>query len=281
MKLNDHTLSLMSIVIAGLAVALSQFPPIYTFFQKEVIEIGNNPEIYITHSFGNIGITKRTTIKNVGSASGEINKLGLYIAKKDDVTNGMFFPARYFYKKEKDLMAIERGKIGFSEFFISPSTSWDQDTVFYRRDSIREYEQRGKIERMAIDEHIAWEDNLRENEFMDDDEIYEYETTNPLKFSELLRTDIQEFIKLRLSWLESGEYILVEHVQHDDDRTSSYYSFNISTSTIAALDDVSKRHNYFIDKYSEVPKGSYLDLLLFEPSKKMKKSLDNVLKSLH
>ncbi|BBO93207.1 hypothetical protein [Desulfosarcina ovata] len=278
-KNKEFYLSVISIAIAASAVVLSQFPPIYTYFEKAKIEIGRNPQIHIGHSYGNIGITKQITIKNMGDKSGEIEKIRIFVCLKNKIENGVLFPAKYYLKKEIDSFMMNRAKINISEFFLNPNSSWDETTVFFNEFNHTNQEQYRNIAEKALSERNKWEWNLRHEKNMDDDAIIDYESAHPMKFSDQLSQDIQKYIELRLKWFVKGEYYLVEYITHNGEVTTTYYTFSVSNSTLRALQKISKSHNYFIDEFSDVPKGIIENLSSVSLERETKDRLLSVIKS--
>ena len=83
-RINKLNIYKLSALLSILAILLSQFPPIYSFFQKPKIEIRSDlNQIAIFHNFGKLRMQNWIQLKNDGWASESITDIYLYLEKKD------------------------------------------------------------------------------------------------------------------------------------------------------------------------------------------------------
>ena len=84
----------LSFLVAALALLLSQFKPLYTYFERAELIVELNENLYITHNMGVLYLTPTISYGNNGSKSGSFKDFDILI--KNDQGYAKVLEARYF-----------------------------------------------------------------------------------------------------------------------------------------------------------------------------------------
>jgi hypothetical protein len=88
--------TIIALIISFLAIVLSQFRPIYNIFDKPVIKTKYASNIKINHYYGFLNISEYVNFQNTGKTSGNIEKMYLFMRKKDDPSFSQILEGKYF-----------------------------------------------------------------------------------------------------------------------------------------------------------------------------------------
>ena len=137
-----------SAICAGIALALSQFPPVVTWFKpRRLLEVETLTRIVLTHRVGNPNLGLYVSIRNAGKAEVRIRRISLAL-KRDDVDLGVF-PGQNYYEtmtsKETTLLVAFTLKSGdiwahtlnFLNVFDRATDKWYRQSESKLRDNIQ------------------------------------------------------------------------------------------------------------------------------------------------
>ena len=133
----------LSLGVAALAVVLSQFPPLMTYYASPEFELVADSPINVSHNLGEIVLSPYLQIKNSGDAEGTVSKIELIVSKKGDSSFKKGMRAQIYYLKPS---AISPGQlpvqIPFSNISIQPGETWEAYVDFFKAHDVS---RRGKI----------------------------------------------------------------------------------------------------------------------------------------
>jgi len=92
--INKDLVAWLSLIIAGFAVLLSQFKPIYTYFEKADILVTIGDRVEVTHNLGLLYFTTDIAFQNRGPVSGDVKTINIFITDGNDFSKVM--KCRYF-----------------------------------------------------------------------------------------------------------------------------------------------------------------------------------------
>ena len=110
-------------VFAALAIALSQFPPIYLWFRPRRLEVEIHSRIQITHKVGNPNVGMYVSIRNTGGRELRIRSFKMTLTR--DNSFSVTLPAEsYFENPSSQSSAL------FAPFSLRPGETWAHRTWF-------------------------------------------------------------------------------------------------------------------------------------------------------
>ncbi|MCL5266865.1 MAG: hypothetical protein M1469_02030 [Bacteroidetes bacterium] len=133
--------TIVAVVVSVLALVLSQFPPLHTYFSKPGIVITLPSRPVISHRFGYLFAYCFVQAFNQGDAPGRIEKIRLYIAKKDSTGPKQVLTATSIRDYSN---AREGGRpldLPLGEVTIQPGENWQAQLVFTPTMSTKEEEE--------------------------------------------------------------------------------------------------------------------------------------------
>ncbi|MGE0645658.1 MAG: hypothetical protein AB7P24_18520 [Nitrospira sp.] len=114
-----------TVVMAFLAIVLSQLPPVVLWFRPKRLEIEVHSRLVVTHKVGNPNLSLFLSLRNIGG-----RRLWIQEAQLDVWRDGIFlgsFPAQAYFAS-----ASSNDSILFTPFALSPDEAWAHVTNFLR-----------------------------------------------------------------------------------------------------------------------------------------------------
>jgi len=193
-----------SFIVALLALALSQLPPIHLMFRRPKLEAEVYSQMHITHKVGNPNAQLHLILSNTGGRILKIRGIDLHF--KRSKTDEFNLPAKNYYQLPGD-----KETVLFTSFKLKPGEEWAHAVNFlnfYSRDDDKLYRQ--------------LESNLR-LDIVDKRELIEDKnkmvTADDANIQPLLK-----FFARKFKW-HSGEYEMTLNVQTDPPNALSNISF--------------------------------------------------------
>ena len=127
--------SFWAVVVAAIAVLLSQLPPIPAWFKKAKLEIELYSKIYITHKVGNPNLQLHLIINNIGGRKVRIKDISATIERDDNLVATL--PAQNYLQNQTD-----KSTLLFTTFSLKPTDEWAHIINllnFFNRDNENEY----------------------------------------------------------------------------------------------------------------------------------------------
>lgn len=246
---NKNFFSIAALSVSVLAVILSQFRPLYEYFDKAELEVIIETPLHISHDWGNLFLTQFIQIENSGKASGSIKKSVIYLEKNGSKEFKKVIPGQYYISETLTASSYQMpNKKPFRNISIRPGGIWESRVAFYQR---LKKDKRDKITRFS---------NKISGQLKSIFDI-------PLVISEIgdtLYQDISHFMEYNLNGFNPGEYYLIFIFWDDDSKDPikiKGYSFFVSQSDIEILKK--KIEVYKIGEGIVKPKTQHLG---FEPN---------------
>lgn len=176
------------VVFAGLALLLSQLPPISSWKKKMKIDFDLFSRIALTHKVGNPNIELHTVVRNIGNQPVRIKNILAHITRDGEKITVL--PTANFIRDD-----AEQQNILFTGFTLFPNQEWShviQLFKYFGRDEEKEYR---ALEGALKDEIIT----KRAQAGTDNNELVEASTENV--------APLINFFDQRFIWF-SGEYDL-------------------------------------------------------------------------
>ena len=210
-----------AVVVAGLALILSQLPPVLSWFRRAKLDIDVYSRIGITHKVGNPNVTVHLILSNVGGRSLRIQSVSLDISR--DGERVFSLPMQNYYEKPDS-----KGTLLATPFQLRPDEDWSHSgnfLNFFNRDDERRYKAMESAIRTNIqDKHDPVSDQLAEA----DEEFVE---------------PILAFFQEKFSWTD-GEYEVQINVLSDKVVASKKYRFTLFETESQELRKLADHYKY-------------------------------------
>lgn len=124
-----------SAVVAGVALLLSQLPPLHVLFRKARLSCEAFSRMHITHKVGNPNAQWHLIIENTGGRSLRIKEISLHFRKAGGT--GFELPAQSYLRTPDSTDAVM-----FTPFRLAPGEEWAHIISFFNlftRDDEKEY----------------------------------------------------------------------------------------------------------------------------------------------
>lgn len=219
---------LLTLLVAAIAVALSQFPPAYEWFYSSDIEVNTEEAFVLTpNAASGISVAKHFSATNTGEEPGRVIDVLLNITDNQGKVLFLSKASRFRLPKVNQFSGQEWSE--FSPFPLSPYNTWSHliafnktlrshelDSLYYLQDLMREEQQEWKLE---------MEDKGYDFDSFDED--------IPLfKVSDKLLEEINSTITKKIPWFKVGEYNLYEVTITDSSEVVKSYAFTITKRDI-------------------------------------------------
>ncbi len=188
-------LEFWSIVIAFIAILLSQVPPVKLWFKKAKLEIDTYESLWISHHIGNPLVQINLILKNVGGRTISVNKIFINVFRDGEKINILHL--KNYLDKLNDTSYLQFGK-----FELKPNEDWNHGARFlnfFSREDSKKYKE--------ADRKIK-------------NEIEKLKTpTEPNKIIKVDKSFTKPFIELfdkHFQW-KDGNYSLDIHVETEND----------------------------------------------------------------
>jgi len=204
--------SLWAVVIAAIAIVLSQMPPIQTLVRRAKVEMELYSRIHITHKVGNPNVQLHLMLTNVGGRSVRIK--GTTLTLKRDGKDIAVLPAQNYLQNPDD----NKTTVMFTSFALKSKEEWAHIVNFLNYFS-RPDEKKYKSAEALLKDDLFEKRELPENK----DRLVEAEESHVSKFIDMFN---EKFV-----WLP-GEYELRVSVEASDEKanTSKNYRFTLFES---------------------------------------------------
>ena len=198
---------LWSVIVASLAIILSQLPPLHILFRKSKLDLEIHSRIFLSHSIGNPWLQINLIIRNIGGKTLRIQNIYVNILRDNKKIGEL--KAENYYSQPTNNQSIL-----LTNFNLKPDEEWNQLTHFINyldQNDARKYEEaniklQNEIHQQqqkfgkdhlakASDEYINPFNQLFEEKFIWQPGDYEIEviiTSNHIKLSRKYRFIIFE-----------------------------------------------------------------------------------------
>jgi len=191
----DRVLSIAALVVSGIAVALSQVHPLYTYLDKPKLGMSVTPTLQIYHVWGNLGLTPFIQVSNSGKAAGTMTRIEMLLERKGDSSFKYRLASQTYYLKPTSLAPGQiPTQVPFGPFTVAPDTSWESFVNFYRPFS---KEQQDRIATLGSTMDAQLRDQFRPGD------------PTPKRIRPELHQDVVKFSETNLAGFGLGEYYLL------------------------------------------------------------------------
>jgi hypothetical protein len=214
--------SFWAVVVATIAIALSQVPPIRMWFKRPNLDIEVHTRILITHKVGNPNAQLHVIISNIGGRTLRLRAIKLDFAR--DRQYLFTLPLQNYYQGPTDKQTVL-----FTPTTLKPEADWSHVANFlnfFNRADERRYRDA--------------ESNLRQN-ILDKRGLH---VPNELIEADLEYIEpLNAFFEEKFGW-QPGEYEVTVTAEADKATTSRKYLFTIFESESAELRGVMDNYKY-------------------------------------
>lgn len=110
-------------VVAGLALILSQLPPVVLWFRPRRLEVEVHSRIQVTHKVGNPNVGMFVSIRNTGGRELRIRSLRIVLARDNNSLANL--PAQNYFESPSS-----QSTVLFVPFTLKPGDTWEHGTNF-------------------------------------------------------------------------------------------------------------------------------------------------------
>lgn len=110
-------------VVAGLALVLSQLPPVVLWFRPRRLEVEVHSRIQITHKVGNPNVGMFVSVRNTGGRELRIRSLRIVLARDNSQLANL--PAQNYFESPSS-----QSSVLFVPFTLKPGDTWAHGTNF-------------------------------------------------------------------------------------------------------------------------------------------------------
>ncbi|MDH5630959.1 MAG: hypothetical protein OEY96_12480 [Gammaproteobacteria bacterium] len=236
--------SFWAVVVAALAVLLSQIPPLHIIFRKARIEIEPYSRLALTHRVGNPNLQLHLIISNIGGRRLRVKNIEAIVSR--DGSQVASLPVQNYYQTKSDTNTVL-----FTRFTIEPNEDWGHTVNFlnwFARDEEREYRE--------MEGRLKADINQKRSRMAGD--VTELIEADPGNVSPL-----QAFFKDKFIWTAS-EYELVIKVTTDVEKANleQKFRFTIFEYYETELRKITDEYKYGAGIYweSNTPQTVFIDL---------------------
>ena len=115
--------SLWAVVVAAIAVVLSQIPPIKELLKKAKLDLEVYSKISITHKVGNPNLQLHLILSNIGGRNVRVKDINVSISSDGNFLATL--PAQNYLQKQND-----QSTLLFTTFSLKPGQEWAHITNF-------------------------------------------------------------------------------------------------------------------------------------------------------
>ncbi len=110
-------------VVAGLALVLSQLPPVVLWFRPRRLEVEVHSRLQLTHKVGNPNIAMFVSVRNTGGRELRIRSISIAVTRDSVALSS--FPAQHFFETSSS-----QSSVLFVPFALKPGETWAHPTSF-------------------------------------------------------------------------------------------------------------------------------------------------------
>lgn len=229
-----------AVIVAAIAVILSQLPPIKVWFKKAKLDLEVYSKISITNKLGNPNLQLHLILTNIGGRNTRIKDITVALSR--DGTQLLSLPAQNYLQNQNN-----KNNLLFTNFSLQPNQEWAHIInflQFFDREKEKDFQE--LVKDMRAD-YKKQSDAIKANE---EDREKLKEKTEAIEHPEDLTARAFNFFRLNFIW-ESGEYLMEINVTTSDDtaNTSKKYRFTIFESQTEQQKELTENYKYGGDIY--------------------------------
>lgn len=218
--------SFWAVVVAALAVLLSQLPPIHVWFKKARLDIEPYSKISITHKLGNPNLQLHLIINNAGGRKVRIKDISASIIREGTLVATL--PAQNYLQNQND-----KNTLLFTTFTLKPTEEWAHIINllnFFNRDDENEY--RAIEARMLAD-------------FREKRAALTEEPKTPIEINDELVQPFHNFFNRHFIW-NAGEFHMKVNVTTGQEKENviKVFRFTVFESHTGQLKAISEQYKY-------------------------------------
>ncbi len=218
--------SFWAVVVAAIAVLLSQLPPVHVWFKKAKLEIELYSKISITHKVGNPNLQLHLLINNIGGRKIRIKDIAASIETDGNLVTTL--PAQDYLQNQND-----KSTLLFTTFSLKPAEEWAHILNmlnYFNRDDENQY--RALEARMLVD-------------FREKKAALAEEPKTPIEIDEALVQPFYDFFNRHFIW-NAGEFQIKVSVTTDQEKVniSKTYRFTVFESHTDQLKAITEQFKY-------------------------------------
>ena len=252
--MDEKKISAGSMMIALIALMLSQLKPIYQYFESPNFELELAPYIQVGQNLGNTILMPFLQLKNSGSELGYVRNVEFFLENIDNSSLVKKIPAQQYYLTPSSV-SIDQvpSRLPFGDLSIAEGESWEAYVEIFEQlspDTLQEF----TAIRAAVAREVTAEDGS-----VISDELYER---------------IRSFVSSNMSWFKEGRYRILVLLWEDDQKDpiiKQGYKFAVKEEDIDLLNSVTERFRYgeFIVKAPKSQNGFYAKLTRIDGSEEI------------
>ena len=218
--------SFWAVVIAAIAVLLSQLPPIHVWFKKAKLDIELYSKVSITHKVGNPNLQIHLIINNIGGRKIRIKDISVSIKRDGNLVATL--PAQNYLQSQND-----QNTLLFTTFSLRPADEWAHIINFlnfFNRDDENEY-------RIMEGNMLA--------DFREKKTALTEEPKAPIEIEDTLVQPFHDFFNRHFIW-NAGEFQLEVNITTDQEKVniSKKYRFTVFESHADQLKAIEEHYKY-------------------------------------
>jgi hypothetical protein len=218
--------SFWAVVVAAIAVLLSQLPPMRVWFRKAKLDLELYSKISITHKVGNPNLQIHLLLSNIGGRKVRIKDISASLTRDGALVATL--PAQSYLQHQND-----QSTLLFTTFSLKPNEEWAHIVNllnFYNRDDENEY--RSMEGKMLAD-------------FRQKRAAIAEEPKTPLEIDNALVKPFHDFFNSHFIW-NAGEFQLTVNVATDQQKAniSTSYRFTVFESHTDQLKAITEHYKY-------------------------------------
>ena len=226
----------LSLGLAMIAVVLSQFPPIPSYFALPKLNLTAHRNLQVRHYLGDLVLTPFLQISNSGNAQGTFAKIELVLTKQDSPSFRKKLLAQFHYLMPTTVAINQTPtRIPFGQVSVSPGETWQTYIDFFEPPNTA-WQLRAKNIQARVGGEIQ---NKLANRPLSDSGLVE--------ISNKLFDEIKILTKERLSSVEIGEYRLYLKIFGDSNSEPAVqkcYSFTVFEGHLGQFDAITERYRF-------------------------------------
>ena len=233
--------SFWAVVVAAIAVVLSQLSPIRYWFKRPKLDIEVHSRIFLTHKVGNTNVQVHIIVSNTGGRTVRIKSMSLTFTRND--AHAFTLPVQNYLQKPTD-----KESVLFTPFAFRPDEEWSHIANFlnfFDRDDEKRYrDMESALRQDIIDKRRRNPDTLAEAEA---------DNVEPIK----------RFFDEKFSW-HPGEYKMTVIIDGDKVAVEKSYRFTIfeseSEELRAHVDDYKFGARVYWEPTGGAPPGIFVQI---------------------
>lgn len=200
--------SFWAVVVAAIAILLSQLPPVHQLLKKPMIDFELYSKIIITHKVGNPNLQLHLLISNIGGRKVRIKNIDASIER--DGIRIVILPAQNYLQNPND-----QSTVLFTSFSLNPGEDWGHIINllnFFGREDEKQYRE---LEAKMLADFRKKHAEIKE------------EPKDPIELESQNVQPFHDFFKRHFIWLP-GEYKLTVNILTDQESANISKSFRFT-----------------------------------------------------